>query len=234
MSRAAFRGFQVFCALVVLACLSLGAWQVQRYFWKKELRTQAQALATADPIELPVNTQVLPAHTPLLLTGRFLTDKDILIRGFALGGASGSRIYAPFELTDGRLVVLLRGWVPRDREEALGVRDPVVQTLTGHWRPSRAKGGFLQPVNAPDMGIWTHIDTVELAQHWGTADLVAGGYVELRGPVAAAQGAQIAPFALDLFDRHLEYVLTWWMLALILIVVYLLVWRDQRRKHQQR
>ncbi len=233
MSRAAFRGFQVFCAFLITICLALGAWQVQRYYWKAELRAQANALAMAAPIDLPLETDTLLAHTPLELTGRFLVNKDIVIRGFARDGASGSRHYAPFELSDGRLVVLLRGWGPHSQEADLAVQDTSPQTIAGHWRTIRTHSSdrsLIQPVNAPEIGLWTHIDTAELAEHWGAPNLAMGGYVELRGPISAAQGAQIDPFALDLFDRHLEYIITWWALALTIAAIYLFVWRDQRRR----
>lgn len=233
MSRAAFRGFQVFCAFVVLICLALGAWQVQRYFWKSELRAQADELAQQAPIDLPNETTQLLAHTPLELEGQFLLGSSVIVRGYALNNVSGARLYEPFQLTDGRVVVVLRGWASHANALKLEILDAPQETIIGHWRPVRDRQSdrsLFKPVNDPSRNVWTHIDTQELADFWGLDTLVQGGYVELRAPNEAAQGAQIAPFALDLFDRHLEYIITWWALALTISAIYLFVWRDQRRR----
>ena len=232
MSRGAFLGFQIFCLLVALICVALGAWQVQRHYWKAGLLAAAANVAERPAVDLPQDPSDLDTYQSVRLTGQFVLDRDIVIRGFAIEGVSGSRLYAPFVLADGRTVLIQRGWVPRGQEDLAGVRDDRVQTLEVAWRqvPKRTSDRSLfSLVNAPEMDLWTHVDTQALADWWDMPRLVQDAFGELRGPQEAVPGLVIEAFKVDLFNRHLEYVATWWSLAAILLIIYVLIWRGRRR-----
>ena len=49
---------------------------------------------------------------PVELTGRYLVDQQLLVRNRPYNGASGFEVLVPFELDDGRVFVVDRGWVP--------------------------------------------------------------------------------------------------------------------------
>ena len=232
MGRIAFLTFTIFSVCVIAGCTALGIWQLQRHHWKAGLRAEAAARASAAPVAFPASAESLPAYRPFEITGQFLEGYDIPMRGHAFEGVSGARLFAPFALEDGRVVVLQRGWVPRGREDRLNVQDRGLQTLLILWRPFAGnpdRTRLFAPVNAPELGIWTYPDPLAMGAHWGL-DTVAAGYGELRGPAAAGQGARIEPFRSDLFNAHLEYVATWWSMAGIMALVYFQVWRLRRRR----
>lgn len=236
MSKGAFRGFLIFALIVACLCFALGAWQIQRHFWKADLLEQAAQVAAAPAISLPTDTRDLQAYQRVQVQGRFIIGKDIPIRGFAVKGISGSRLYAPFELNDGRVLTIQRGWVARG-QEAARVAEASAESLALDliWRPvtPREGGGRFAPSNVPEMGHWTYIDTKALASFWQAPNLIQGAVGELRGPEAAAHGARIEPFRADLFNRHLEYVITWWALAAAMLGICALIWSDQRRQNRR-
>ena len=239
MTKGAFRGFQIFTACLLCLCLALGLWQLKRHFWKADLLAAAAAAATAAPVSMPLNSHELRAYQRVNLTGAFLSDQDIVIRGFAIEGVSGSRLYAPFRLQDGRIMIIQRGWAPRGQEGASHLTNISEQSLEIVWRPIEARveaGGsayaLFDRVNVPDQGIWTHIDTHEIQDFWHYPNLIHGGYGELRAPQAAAQNLVIEEFRTDLFNRHLEYVITWWSLAAILLIIYIFVRRQRSGKQK--
>ncbi len=233
MTRGAFRGFFIFTVCVSLACIALGIWQLQRHAWKAGQIAAATAAAGAPAISLPEGARpAISAFTRLRLEGRFLTGRDVVIRGFAVQGISGSRLYAPFELTDGRVLIVQRGWTSRGGESLNGVTDQQIQQIEGVWRtvdPRPSDSGLFQFANEPTQDLWTYVNPAEMAEAWGLPMLILGGYAELRGPASAAANLLIEDFEPDLFNRHLEYVATWWALAAALIGIFGLIWWDQRR-----
>ena len=223
-----------------MVCFGLGAWQLQRHYWKADLLAQAAQAASAPAISLPGDTTGLTTYGRYALQGTFLGGKDIVIRGFALNGVSGSRLYAPFELTDGRVVIVQRGWVARGQEDKSGVQVrqdqetlAAPQEIEVIWRRVQDRTShrsLFSLVNAPEAGLWTFIDPRALAAHWQLPTVITAGYGELRAPFEAAQGPHIEAFSSDLFNRHLEYVATWWSLAMGILGIFVLIWWDRRRR----
>src|SRR5262245_46072125 len=71
----------VFTVPVVLLCLGLGVWQVERLFWKRGLIAERQAAVTAAPITAPSSLEEgrgLEFH-PIIDEGIFLHDHEIFL-----------------------------------------------------------------------------------------------------------------------------------------------------------
>jgi len=240
MSRAAFTGYAIFSACLFLICATLGIWQWQRHVWKAGLLAEADEAAAVEPIKLPATNPDLEStvspfqvYSSFLVTGRFLDQKDIIIRGFAVDGVSGSRLYAPFEMNDGRVLIVRRGWAVRGAEESSGVFDTRAQTIEVLWREVQARASdrsLFAPVNVPELEIWAYIDPVALAEHWGLPNVIPGGYGELRTAERPGSALYIEAFRADLFNRHLEYVFTWWALALVTLGMFGAVWWGRRKR----
>ncbi len=105
--------------LLCVAFVSLGRWQWGRYEIKRELWAQFERGA-AQRVELGSrSTTDLPRYTHLRLEGRWLPQRQFLLDNRTHAGRAGYEVLTPFELPDGRLVLVDRGWVPfsgyRDR-----------------------------------------------------------------------------------------------------------------------
>ena len=110
----------VFAVPIVLLCLGLGAWQIQRLHWKEGLIAERAAAVAAPAIPVPQDDAVAPAMEFRRVTdnGVFLNDKEIFLGATSEGGVNGYHILTPLREADGRIVFVNRGFIPaelRDR-----------------------------------------------------------------------------------------------------------------------
>ena len=217
-------------ALLVLGLLlALGTWQVQRKQWKDGLIATIAARATAGPVELkPDQSLVVEGSAQYLhvaVAGRFHHDKERYLYAPA-PGQLGWHVYTPLEMAPGRFVWINRGFVPDER------RDPATRPegqiggevrVTGLIRETPKKGTFT-PDNDVAHNLWYWPDTAAM-----TASAFAGSRPEALAFSIDADARPEPPGGLpkggvtrvELPNRHLEYAITWYGLALTLIGVYL-------------
>ena len=223
----------VLAALVVLA--SLGTWQVQRLTWKTELITRIQAGLDAAPVPLPADEAAIQAldHRPVTTAGILRLDRAFAKGSQQKGGIPGARLIAPLERDDGVPILVDLGWIP----------EPVGDFLAAE--PSPGAEGFsatvyldhlpekppFRPANDPEARRWFWSDTPALREWTGLPDLAAATLV--RRPEGVERTPPIAdPPALNVRNDHLGYALTWYGLALGLLVIYLLVGRARAKEPQ--
>lgn len=216
-------------ALAVLA--GLGTWQVQRLHWKEGVIAYREARLAMPPVSVGGESAVEAdlAFRRARATGRFLHSIEFLIANRVRGGRAGFEIVTPLRLTSAGLVLVNRGWIPLDRADPETRRKgqvPGATTVTGVLRIPGKTSRWV-PDNEPAKGAWYYADPTAMASAAGLAGvrdtvLVAdetpnpGGY-----PVGRA--ARIA-----IPNRHLEYALTWYGLALVLTVIYVVFhWRRE-------
>lgn len=208
--------------------LALGTWQLERLESKRALIAELKARAQDPPMALPA--RILDAEAlefrPLRLQGRFLHDRELYLEARSHRGQAGLHVITPLLLDDGRALLVDRGWVPLARR-APGTRragqlaGPV--TVAGQARIGGWTGyGFLRPENDPEANVWLWMELPRMAQSAGLREPVTGLYL-VAGPAANPGGLPIGRAAeVSLPNDHLQYAITWYALALVLLVVYLL------------
>lgn len=196
--------FPLFFTLAGVAVLiAMGAWQMDRRAWKRELIQTLESRLAAAPVPLPavVDDPAAWAHRRVVATGRFVVGSEVLLTARPKQGRAGYELAALLAREDGvgAPVLVNRGFVPLD------------------WRDPAARP-------APPDGAHTAVGVVRLqgADRALTVDLQT-----LDG--AAPQGfpEPVAP-RVDLPNNHLQYALTWWALAAALATIYI-VWRRNQR-----
>lgn len=212
-------------ALVIL--LSLGTWQLQRRAWKEDLLADIAARTKAEPIPLDAALRRWRAgedleYTRVRSTGRYRHGKE---RYYYAPGRDGPgfHVYTPLETATGVIVLVNRGFVPERLKDQSERRDglPAGETeIIGLLRSSGERGWFT-PANDPAANLWFWRDLHGMAESALGADAsrVAPFFLDQE---AGSGDAWPRPGAtrLDLPNRHLEYALTWYGLALALIGVY--------------
>jgi surfeit locus 1 family protein len=214
--------------LVLFAVLiGLGTWQVQRLYWKESLIAQRKAGLEAFPADPPSDlgaTQGLEFHT-IRAVGIFLNEREFLVHGIERdSGEPGFLVVTPLVLPDGAILLVQRGWVPLDRKapdtRAAGELAGTV-TVEGLLRLSTAKQSMFVPDNQPAANEWYRIDIAAMAQALGPASGAVLPYyisaLATPNPGGYPVGGQTIT---DLPNDHLQYALTWYSLALALVVVY--------------
>ena len=214
------------CAVPALALLiGLGVWQLQRLEWKEGLIAEraaglaAPALAIEDIRE--ANWKGLE-HRRVRLSGRYLHDREMLIVNRLRRGRAGYGLVTPMLLGDGTSVLVDRGWVPLEWADRRPAVRPVDGSdgLVGVLRAGGRLNSWL-PDNDPAGGQWFFVDVPQMSAHVGL-ERARPYHVRLL-PAAGRTGFPEPQDARGtISNRHLEYALTWFALAAVLVVIFVL------------
>lgn len=217
----------VVAGLAVL--LGLGSWQLDRRVWKQEvLETRAQrinapAITFAD-IAVDAELDALE-YRPIRLTGRFEGSHSLKLLSRTRDGRAGFHVVTPLAADDGVTVLVDRGWVPVDG--GITPAPAGFVSFDGYVRRFETPGRFT-PDNDAEANAWFYLDRGQMAS---ALDLktVAPFYVQ-RAPGADPPGVYPAGGApnVALRNPHLQYALTWYALAIVLLVIYV-VFHVRRR-----
>lgn len=212
---------------ITLVCVAilvgLGTWQLERREWKAGLLARIGERVAAEPAPLPARIDDPQEwdYRRVAVAGRFRHDLEMPISARTLDGRIGYHLVTPLERGDGPPVLVDRGWIPVDR------RDPASRPESRPDAPVRLTGiarvppppGWFQPDNQPGENVWYWIDLDAMAARAG---------FEAVAPVIVEAGPGPDPEALPIGGRtrlsvpnnHLQYALTWYSLAVVLIAVY--------------
>jgi surfeit locus 1 family protein len=216
-------------AAVLLFALfvSLGRWQWHRGETKQKAWTEFEQLTNAPPIDAPVDLDAAPRYLPIRLNGRFDAQHQFLLDNRFFKGAPGYEVLTPFELTDGRRILVNRGWVP-----FLGYRDrlPDISLSREGLEPGISVTGRLDEL--PAAGLASGRAPPALDAHWPklTAfptheELEAALGAKLQRRIVLMTGNSNG-YARDWSPaglppvRHYSYAIQWWGFALVLLVLY--------------
>ena len=99
---------------------SLGRWQLQRAAQKEAIEVairQQQALPVLDGLSLQSGDDPALLHRRVLLHGRWLPRFTVYLDNRQMFGRPGFFVLTPLEMAPGRVVLVQRGWIPRDFED---------------------------------------------------------------------------------------------------------------------
>ena len=217
-------GITVATAIAFALLVGLGVWQLQRLQWKLALIDQVQRAMTAAPISLDAALKLGPdaEYRHVAVRGRFDNAKEAYIYGIGLQGAPIFHVVVPFTTDDGRVLLVDRGMVPRDlKDPALRQRGIVVgeTAVTGVWRLAEAPGPFT-PLPEPARRIWFVRDIAAIAKADGISP-AAPVLIEADAtpnPGGWPKGGQTV---VTFRNEHLQYAITWFLLAAGLLGVYI-------------
>ncbi|HZB38828.1 MAG TPA: SURF1 family protein [Beijerinckiaceae bacterium] len=225
--------------LVALATLlSLGTWQLQRRAWKLDLieKIEARAYGAPGPIlpeaEWPRWSAEAEEYRRVRLTGRFLHEHEVAVHGLMPGSLRGQPvqgfyILTPLRLADGSNVIVNRGFLPTHLRDPASRPESQPQgevTVTGLVRSPEKHGSF-RPENDPARDAWFVRDIRQIAEAKNlarTAPFLIDAD-DTPNPGGWPKGGQTR---LTMTNDHLDYALTWYGLALVLVGAFgLVVWR---------
>lgn len=214
-------------ALAVL--VGLGTWQLQRLYWKEGLIAKIAQRVKAEPQSL---SHVLRSsaegadveYTHVVAQGRFHNDQERYLYAPAKSGL-GWHVYTALEFAPNRIVWVNRGFVPdalKDpRARPGGVAPDGRGGVAGIVRLAPQPGLFT-PQNDPARNLWYWPDAAAMTRSAFGAEPIEAAPFTIDADLSP--GADTWPRGgttrIDLPNRHLEYAVTWYGLALTLIGVY--------------
>jgi surfeit locus 1 family protein len=220
-------------SLAALAVLvSLGTWQMQRLSWKENLiaTISARVNAPAKPLP-PANTWPsldvsANEYRPFAARGRFRHQNEVqvyTVLSEPKGSFSGAGFWVltPFELEDGGIVVVNRGFVPQE------LKTPATRTEGQTFGATRVTGllrapeqaNYFTPANDPSKNAWYRRDPAGIARAFDLTD-VAPFMLDATGEYRPDMLPQPNETKLTFSNNHLGYALTWYGLACTLIGVF--------------
>ena len=213
---------------ILVLSLSLGIWQMERREWKLDILDRLTANQAAAPLtldELLRGNPLRHEYGRVKVAGTFMHDKEFHLAARSLKNKVGMQVVTPLKTDDGRIVLFDRGWIPSEKKEPAQRAEGQVAgrvELTGIVRRSQIKGRFV-PDNAPDKNVWFQVDVPLMRQLAGASPDPRLDTFFLEADAAPNPGG--VPIGgqtrLDIPNDHLQYAITWFLIALALAGVYL-------------
>jgi surfeit locus 1 family protein len=222
----------VFSLPMLLICLALGAWQVERLFWKHDLIAQRQAAVAAPPAAVPKSLAEARdmEFRHVSDEGVFLNDKEIFLGATSEVGRQGYQILTPLLEPGGRLVFVNRGFIPAELKDparrAAGQLAGTVRVQGLLRLPPAGRPAWFLPDNRPDLNYWFWVDLPAMsAADKLEPDRVASFYIDADASPNPGGWPKGGVTRLALPNDHLQYAITWFSLAVALMVIYFLFHR---------
>jgi surfeit locus 1 family protein len=211
-----------FTALLGVA-VSLGFWQLQRMSWKEKLifELNERSLGTAIPLPLaPLE------FTKVSVLGEFLHEyESYLYTVNAKIGGQGYFIITPMKTNENRMILVNRGFVPLAKL-GLYVKPTGVVGVVGLVRFSEKPNAFAAIDNIAKK-IYYNRSSEKI---WANNNLKGENlFVDVSEP-RSNNLPLVGDTVYNLPNKHLEYALTWFGLAIALSVIFgIFVWRERKK-----
>ena len=242
-------GFSLFTLAMVAVLIGLGLWQLQRRAEKHALIAALDERLAKAPVPLPAPAawSALSPETDEFRRVTFAATYAPLPDAMVYSSGSGVRddisgpgawAFLPARLASGEVVAVNAGFVQntmQDRAQQDRAAGRLVTgesaALTGYIRfPER--GGSLTPAEDAAKRLWFVRDVPAMTRSLGWGDggkPVAPFYVDLETPVPSSGIPKPGPLHVRLKDDHLQYAITWFGLAAVVVIAFGFWWRAQLR-----
>jgi len=231
-------------ALVGFAGLvALGVWQLERKTWKEGLIAQVEARAAGAPVDI---TDMPPEwrdparladvdFTRVVIRGKFDNSRELHMIAPQRNGA-GWMVITRFDAPEGSVLVM-RGVVPDQLKDpakrAAGQIEGDVAVIGRIRQPEQA--GLFTPANdvARNNWFWRDLAGMQHATGIDEASKALPFFIELEAPVPAGAGPRPQLDQVNLRNDHLQYAITWFALAGVMVVMFAVWLRGQFRDERK-
>jgi len=215
---------------------NLGAWQLSRLDERRASNALIEARIVGEPREFEALVGQYGMdpdelnYRRAMVTGRYLIDDEIFSVGRNYDGVTGTLALTPLELSDGSIMIIVRGLVPigTDGPPATGFETPSgTVTLTGRLDDGEEplKIGEPPPVDGVIEGI-SRVDLAYIDQYYGKDVLPVNLILESQQPQNTGEEPFRVPAPELTEGRHLGYAVQWFAFSLLALVgAAVLVWR---------
>lgn len=234
MQKFAFNWRAALIALpVVVLLLGLGVWQLQRLAWKENLLAEMAAQQNAPPVTMLRHDDAAMEYKRAVLSG--LIDRGAAFKLWPRthDGKAGYHWIVPMVVASaewndkpaGILIMVDLGWVPEDYAPP-STTVGEVESVSGILRAPEKPNQFVPP--NPESGNVIHwIDLSSIAERLGAPVYPFVLEADKTGenpPIGREDGGE---FGASLPNNHLQYAITWFVLAGIAVVIFVLASRQK-------
>lgn len=237
----------IYIALAVafaIACAFLSNWQ----FTRNEERAGQLALVEAnyDSSPVPLSELIAPGAAldpsdqwrQVALDGQYLADDEVLVRNRPHGGTAAFEVLVPFRLTDGRVLLVDRGWVPpgdqQPQPDAVPAPPSGDVTVIARLKPGEPlpnSGRSAPEGQVPTINLPLIADTVS-TEAGAAMELSAYGIMVSEEPAPADRPQPLESPSEDP-GPHLSYAIQWILFAIMGFVFITYVIRSELRHRRE-
>ena len=220
--------------LLLLLVLSLGVWQIERGYNKKELENTFLERQSQPVKEIKYNAFLeSDLYRNVVLEGKYL-EKIFFLDNRIHNGKPGLKVFSPFETTNNNLVLVSRGWIELEDRSKLPTIDTTknVLKIQGVLRPE-SQDFVLENEEMNNKNNPILLQTVNLNELSNFLGKPLSPYIlELSELSESAFVKTWQPINLSSF-RHFGYAVQWFGLAVVLIVGYVFFLRKGEIKDNE-
>jgi surfeit locus 1 family protein len=213
--------------------VGLGTWQVQRLAWKEGLIAQIEQAKKEAPLtakDLVDDEAAMKEKNfwPVKLSGTWLHEIEYHLAPRYYKSQFGYHIIEPLQLADKRIVLINRGWIPAAKKD-VGTRPHSIavghSTVLGLIRVGNERTPF-SPANQKEKDIWFGRDIAQMADFYELKNVVPA-MVDAIGEQKADTLPVPSDGAIRLRNDHLSYIITWYMIAGGILIIFVLSHRKK-------
>lgn len=216
----------------IVFCLALlGNWQLRRFAWKNNLVMAIETRASEAAVPAPTKDQWHSinaddhAYQRVKAEGTYIHQHERIVRTLTELG-SGYWVLTPLVRHNGEVIWINRGFVLPDKRYAADRSEPEKERVTviGLLRVSEPDGTLLQ-TNDPEQNRWYSRDVDALSRTSGLA-APAPFFIDVEASAHLAEWPRAGLTKLNFKNNHLQYALTWYAMALLLVLGtgYVAIW----------
>lgn len=216
--------------IMIIVLLCLGSWQMRRLEWKEKLLAEIHEALSKEAVPLtdnPLSEDSPTSISRVNVEGTLLKDKSMMLVPRMNEGERGAHLIVPLKQKDGKTYLVDMGWVSEDFDPQSLPDD--VSDLSGILKKPGEKGS-MQPDNNLDEKtlFWYDLPSIESSLDLKKLEpfIIERDKKDLALP-------QNMPIPQDGFvsitNNHFQYALTWYSLAIVLLVIYSLYLRRHFR-----
>ena len=215
---------------VISSLVVLGFWQLQRLEWKNAILSKIEDNYSNTLIDFPFHDDTSEfEYMRSKIEGNYLPDRLMFFYKSNLAGDPGFNIVIPFQTIEGNTVYVDNGWIPYKDKEQLDITfisESDILNLSGVLIFKKDRKYFT-PENDYSKNIWYLLNTDEMDQ---SHNLSSSDYILKLVDQKYFEEFLIEFKPTNINNNHLQYAVTWFLMALFISIFYIYLIKQQVKK----
>ena len=206
--------FNIFVIFFITVFCSLGTWQLYRLQWKLDLIDQINAGLKSEPVKY--SKIIKKNYQRVTVEGKFKFNKQIYLYSLNETGKPGFDVITPLMTNSNEHVLVNRGWIEKNYKDLKSINAIKDNEIVGIFREI-PKPNMFKPKNDIFKNVWFSLNQNDLKKFTG---------INFRNYVIFLEGKKTnlptpKVITANLTNNHLKYALTWYSVALSILIYFL-------------
>ena len=204
--------FSVFVIFFILVFIALGSWQIVRLDWKNNLILEIENSLKNPPVELTDSNE--ENYLKIKTSGLINLEKQIYLYSLNEMGTPGFEVLNPILINDIDYLIN-RGWIPFEKKNSEEINEFDESNITGTLKLQGRKNIF-KPDNDIEENYWFSLNREDILKFTGKE--FSKYIIYLDGNYQVPKPKKISA---NISNNHKKYALTWFSLAISILLLYL-------------